>query len=282
MGNIKERGQYYIDSTKAELVGLGLDADNVIGTWVNSAESPEVAIKKNLKVLGALEKYRPRSTLVLTRTFGIRNFARYPEEILVAQFDQRLDVKRPYIVWVNPYHDSNGEFYRFGDQIQMLHTSLGNDVNLRFIECGSRPSFLQRLDRIRRRFNKAMGGVIGGHGTVNSIKFGVNEDLCTNDTFGPELQSLRDVFVDNTTLVLVSCSTGTEGGLAQHLSRALDVKVVAPKYVTSLDEIYLVTTEGRIDFSVRFLHDTISQYRRNGIRLRGDKGVYISGRLQAA
>lgn len=271
-----------------EVARLGIDdVDEAIVAWGVSARSLEAAVRFNLKTLRAMGDCKPSAATVLAKEYGILNFGRYPEEALIDQFERRFD-NCPYVVWVNPYFDSNGAFYKFGDKlthpIEVLHKKLRKiGFNLRFIEYGDRKSFIRRFHDITERFGPAAAGVLGGHGnrTTLALHYGEDKYFDISDLQKPRDRNLKNFLVENPTIILLSCFSGTEGGIGQHLSEALDAKVIAPRYSTSLDRIWpVVLNDGRLDLQVQYTHDTTM--RNNDYPLRGEKNIYIFGQLQVA
>lgn len=280
---MKER--VYIES---ELARLGIvDVNEAIQAWAVSARSLEAAASFNLKTLRAMRVRKPSAATVLAEEYGILNFGRYPEAALLDQFEGRSD-RHPYVIWAYPYFDANGAFYKFGDQmvrpVEILHKKLREmKCNLRFFEYGDEKSFVKRLNFIREKYGPALAGVLGGHGSESTLalRYGEDKYFTISDLQGLQDVCLRDSLVNNPTVVLLSCFAGLEGGIGQHLSAFLDAKVVAPKYRTSLDQIWPIASKnGKLDLGVQFTHDTT--LKNNDYPLRGDKVIYISGQLQAA
>ena len=199
-----------------------------------------------------LEGFAPGSSRALHRQFGIVNFARYPLELLQEQFENREREDLPYGILLYPYADWNSSFYSDEPILEKFHTSLKGAYQLRVLEASDKREIARHLIDLNRAYHEPSGGqpiafaVIGGHGSEEQIQFGgsgPSQRLHIQDLTGVGIGRARNFFAEHPTIVLVSCSVGIQGGIAQELSRTLHSKVIAPDNNTKLEELTFQNNE---------------------------------------
>ena len=239
--------------TYARLRQKGIDVNgDIVSTWKRcSPPTPEArleTIRKNLERMADLEKERPGCVRVLREEFGIENFARYPKELLVDQYDTKDDQSLPYGIVINPKADNNGAFAgkEDGGAIGTVWGTLQGKYRLRVFEAGSKFGIAKILLQTEQRYQKHGGekisfALIGGHGEPDHIEFGggMNEEILTATDLGGSAaaRTKNRFFKENPTLVLSSCSTGKEGGIGQKLSEVLGARVIGPDVPTPLPSV---------------------------------------------
>lgn len=229
-------------------------------------------IEENILSMYELETKEPGSVELLARKFGIANFSRYPEEMLLAQYRSIDDKERPYGIIIYPYADHNGAFYRNKDAFRGLHSQLYYTHNIRIAECESRQQIartLIKLDSAYGDMQKISFAIIGGHGAEDMIQFGDGDKkryfIHVDDLAGKGLQRTTKFFAKQPTIMLVSCSTGTESGIGQLLSKTLNARVIAPELPTNLKSIgAIVNQNGTLDFDVKYLDEDVERQYQAG------------------
>lgn len=245
----------------------------MVETWKKCCDKKDrtFLIHKNLEALASLERAREGCVKVLQQEFGIDNFARYSEEMLLDQYDTRDDSSIPYGIVLNPKSDYNGAFNRkqiTEDSLVGMHRELKGHYYLRIYEAGSRIDVARTLIKIKQRYIEKGGGkiayaLIGGHGSKDTIAFGDGEaEIRTRDLSGRGAgRTGSDFFEPNATVILRSCSTGVEGGIGQRMSEVLQVKVIAPETPTNIDEIKVsYSKDGKPQFVVHYNEDVAKTY----------------------
>ncbi len=255
--------------------------------------------EENLEAAQALESTLPGSADKLFKEYGIANFNRYDQKMLLRQIENE-SVDKPYGVVALPESDWNGAF----GYLQKSLSNMGQQLNaggyeVRFIEVGTQYEMAKRLARLNNKYNKPENGnrigflVLGGHGTRETIALsdqeahpippplpGDYEDYqkqfdeweIANKGIGarrPQIlmadleegggkgirRAAEDWFEEESTVVLVSCSTGTEGGIAQKISKELAFETVAPKQPTNVESITVNFNEkGKPEFEVNYFN----------------------------
>ena len=136
-----------------------------------------------------------------------------------------------------------------------LYKQLEPGYTLRVLEADSKFDIGRKLVNLRRRYpqHKISFAVIGGHGTKDSIKFGGNDEkhsLYVEDFIGKG--RIREFFEENPSIVLISCSTGVEGGIGQELSQVMGANVLAPKTPTNIHTLRSEVKDSRISLKAEF------------------------------
>jgi hypothetical protein len=108
--------------------------------------------------------------------------------------------------------------------------------------------------------NKITYLILGAHGWERSIG-----DIAYFDLDGKGALRVKDFFVDNPEIILVSCSTGAEKGMAQKLSENYNATVHAPSIPTSLKNISVDFNEiNKPHFKVEFRENNINKTYSSG------------------
>lgn len=222
----------YIDGKFKSLEQTGLDFKQLADAWNDSGSFEECAIKNMLSIID-LEGERPGIAKTLYSKFHIKDFARYPKSLLVKQFDQIGDVKKPYGILLFPQHDWNGTFYNQKETYEDLSHQLGEDYNLRVYEVGGALSAVHVLNQARKEYGKVSFAFVGGHGEPNLIEFGSADSgrgiISIGDIRRPGAKAMLEAFGKNATIVLSSCSTGAREGIGQEISKQLGIEVIGPE-----------------------------------------------------
>jgi hypothetical protein len=278
---------YGRDLLKAVLQKYGFDPEEILGTWQGSYTTygPEPQIRRNMDKVFSLEDQRQGISRFLYKEFGIRNFERYPESLVVAEYDEFEGGENPYGILLEATHDWNGAFSAWsqGEILERLFEQIGERYALRIAEAKSKQDIARLLIRLKRKYgdhHKISFAFIGGHGSESSILFGGpyrRNTLFLEDLTGKGVARTGDFFEPHPTIVLVSCSTGAEGGIGQELSRVLGAKVIAPQVPTNLKNINAALTEDGIDFDIEYDKTPTagSDQESAGVYSRGEKAERV-------
>src|SRR5258708_7356774 len=253
------------------LVKLELDPEKCLNSWLQSTRERRLTIARNLSELFKLEEESPTAAAYLAKEFGVLDFARYPRELLKDQFDQRNDKSKPYGIVIFPRADHNGAFYHdthvFGNVVKQL----GDRYYLRVAEAETKIDVVRRLSTFKKNYVPATFAFIGGHGEPDLIQFGSlggegRYGLRSEDLIGRGSERSRQFFVDNPTIILVSCSTVTKKGSAQKLSERLAATIISPETPTSMSKVDISFSNNRPVFKVSY-HDISEKQYEKGIKI---------------
>lgn len=263
-----------------------LPPNEMLSAWVASGpllSSPEY-VRENIDQMRVLESASPGICKFLFDEFGIADFARYPEKMLLQQREQFEDRTKPYGVIIYPRNDWNGAFYHGWSSFLKLHNQLGGDFYLRVVECESKIDIARALIKLDRRYNPADGSghkislaIIGGHGTQNNILFGgskARHKLRAEDFIGKGVRRASKFFKSGATFILASCSTGIDKGIAQELSKKFGARVIAPREPVPVSMHFLANKQqdGTWEFDAAF-YDIRTQKKNRGLRAEYNMGT---------
>lgn len=254
---------------------FGLKSDMVLPYNINKHKPPDFeSVVKSLEVMEKIEKQRPGGVKFLNDNFGIKEFLRYPPEVLIAQIDEQ-EINQPYGILVYPRDDHNDAFDADERVIKKIFDQTRNKHGLKIFEAGGKFSLAKMLIKLNKTYgnkNKIAYMLLGGHGTEYKITLGEAlklGKLNSDDLYGRATKKIKDFFVENPTIILESCSTGAEGGIGQQLSKEFEANVIAPKKPTSLKTIQVdYSKKGAPLFSVEYVG-----YRDDDIMVEYKSGI---------
>lgn len=243
----------------------GLPADKVLGSWLSGeswlrkdAEVSPPAIHENILIMQQLEEARKGAVGFLYQNFGIRNFNRYPPELLIKQVDEYQKLDKPYGILVEPTVDHNGSFLEETELLEKLSAQLGDDYALRIMECGGKWDVVSKLLLLNGVYGdrrKISFAIIAGHGNGRSITLGgydLRQHLHIDQLASGKAKDIRDIFVENPVFVLFSCFAGIKKGIGQEASKELGATVIASDESTSPKSINVRKENGKIGFEVEY------------------------------
>lgn len=252
--------------------GYGLDPEDLVKAWnLNSSDRKKLnkvkvgmsyIYRENLRVLRSLEQKHPGSAAVLGEKFGIKNFGRYPPELLVDQFEGLSDIETPYGLAIFPYADHNGSFSNLDRELRDLFMQTRGHHRIRVIETGGKMGIARRLISLDKQYgsrNKISFALIAGHANPDSIHFGEgsNTAIRAEDLLGRGFQQTSKFFDEKPTLIISGCRVGVIGGIAQKLSRTFGTEVIAPDdFSSGISSIKVTYENGRPSFKVKFSRAT--------------------------
>lgn len=262
-----------------------VNSEKMIENWrqawpIKGYEEGE-ALGRNLLSLYELECERPGIGKVLFEQFGISDFARYPQELLVAQYDEgNKKDDLPYGIIINPINDNNGSdsgaFYGNVETFQKLHSQIKGRYRIRVWEIKNLVELVHAVNDSRHRYGPISFAIIGGHGTAETIQFGEEKSILKpalgfgilrkKDIDREGASAVRVAFTKNPTIILNSCTTGALGGIGQEISK-MGAKVIAPSQPISIMNIEpSIGLSGKIDFRVEYRENSLSpQVYKEGI-----------------
>ena len=237
---------------------FSIDQYGLIEAWRQSnLENQNEIILDNIKKIIILEKSEPGITQWLIRERNIKSFARYSSILLIAQETQSEDKTTPYGVIIVAREDYNGAFSDLTYE-DNLFSGLEHHLT-RIIEVDNNIDAADRLLRMVKKYGKSSFLVIHAHGTAESLLWEETEQ----DNQGVfELEDLKKglgiqrigkkITYPNAPVLFISCSTGEEQGVAQHVADYWEVNTTAPNEVTGgyIESIH--ETANSIDFKVYY------------------------------
>ncbi len=254
---------------------VGVDSQKMLEAWKSSMSKGggdqhlrARLMKENIKMIEEIEKSRPGAISVLNKEFGINDFARYPKELLISQFDHRDDNDLPYGIIMFPREDWVGNGYNNSEIQRSLFEQIKDKYYFRVIECGSKLDIAKKLLALDKRYssnNKISFAYIMAHGNKDVMEFGGQElgrgRLLKNaDMEGRGVKRIGDFFSKDATLIISSCLTGLSDGIGKRIAQSLNVGVIAPEESTSMNRIEANIKNDKLVFDVRYRNGNAKYY----------------------
>lgn len=204
---------------------------------------------RNIEAMAAIELIEPGAVKALTEAFGIRNFVRYPTRTMINQYRNKDNKDLEYGVYIMPQTDHNGAFHPSNGHSHLIDSferSLAQiDAGMRIYEVDSVRGAARAVLEARHKYEKQLHfAVVGGHGTPNTLEFN-SADILEGYMrkmpirYIPDRPANRmvDIFTNDATIILDSCSTGQIDGLAEELNDFLCAESYAPRTPSKLESI---------------------------------------------
>lgn len=238
--------------------------DHLISEWQygGGTESymPE-AFARNIETLESIEKERPGIAKFLIEKFGIYNFGRYPESLLIKQYDEYENTEKPYGIVIFAEDDHNAAYFEDKDELEEMANDLKGEYLVRIMEAGSKEELLRLLTRMRLKYgqsHKISFAVVGAHGNKKVITLG-NVDRWDREISIRNILRYEgrkyELFEKDATIILVSCQSGKKQGIGSKMSKVLNRTVIAPGDNSGLESIKPIFGKaGKLNFKVKYTH----------------------------
>jgi hypothetical protein len=241
----------------------------------------------NLKLIAELEKERKGICKVLTDKeeygFDLINFARYPKQMLIDQYDFRDDTDSEYVHLATSAVDGLGTMWRYRHGISRLYETAAaleekSRVRVRAYEVSSKFGLGRAWVKAARKYGPMSGRVVIAHGSHEGIGLGkVTEatsdpahlrfsldnspaEVLTKYDFdesrllahkneagernGPATRTLKRLSVPGCETIVISCETGATGGVVERISRVYNQEAItAPSVPAGLQSVEVSRTK---------------------------------------
>lgn len=158
---------------------FGLDYDELRSRWAEADGGFELTyIQDNIAAIIHLEQQRPGISQVLSGPeFGILNFARWPEEMLLAQYDQRDETGREYGLVTAATADRRGMMvFRHGMLTEFYRRINGLGGTVRIYEVDDVEELSTAQAKSTRRYGPAAFSIVVGFDDADGISFNNDYD----------------------------------------------------------------------------------------------------------
>lgn len=262
------------------------EISDLIQSWlsIEDDDGTDWYIAKNLSNIRSLEDFEKNSSKYLYNTFGIRGFGRYRMHELKKQYEKRDDMG-PYGLYCQAVMDWNGSFSQSNQSEELREQIEENSFLIRIIEVKGKIDLAKRLLSLRDKYQQKIKFMyLHAHGNTDVIGLGDREGndrkFLQEDLKGKGVQRVKELFEDDAELVLSSCLTGVEGGLAEEMSNTYKVKVIAsdkptegaPSYVEVKKNAAGSNLEFKIIFKTMDLDNEKDSQRKKGTVIYHPKG----------
>ena len=192
-------------------------------------------LQENISIIEELESTLPGACGRLSRDYGIRNFSRYPQRILLEQLEGENDTETPYGLALYSQNDWNNALNSTShlDLEELDEETKKVGLRMRIIECIGLVDAAKRLISLDRRYGeyqKIQFAVVAAHGGENGFELG-SQSLEVETLPENALKKIAGFFTENPTVILNACSTGKEeSGIANTLAQVTNAEVIATGY----------------------------------------------------
>jgi hypothetical protein len=262
---------------------INLDCSSIQFQNLKFETEPDVLLK-NIRSIYQLENERPGITKTLFEEFGIMHFTRYPERILIDQYDEFIKQKNeiiknksPYGIVINPQFDRYGVFADEKEMYESLYKQLEqNKYRLRIYEVNTIKEFTRTFYKSHRNWGKISFAMLGGHGGENSLTFSDNpEEKLYQDYIKEKIaKTIRLTFTEYPVIILNSCVGGRLGAIGQEISKLNTTVIASPETIMAIRQIIAKFFPNRIDFNIDYINkkgDIVdAQTFQNGYLLKKD------------
>ncbi|MEI6863882.1 MAG: hypothetical protein WCK46_00710 [Candidatus Adlerbacteria bacterium] len=254
--------------------------DMSIADFCGSVDSPllkEFRIGSLIESCKELEEELPGSVKRLIKDYGIKEFYRYPSKVLIKQL-QEEEIDQPYGVVVFPRSDHNGAFDMDVSQIGEVFEQTQGKHALKVFEIESTFQLGRDLVGLAKKYpnNKISFAILGGHGAEDLIVFSKSKKLLQQDFEGPGHTRAGSFFVEDPSIILFSCSTGKEGGIAQKMSETFGARVIGPDIPTSPEAVSVTYQAEKPVFSVKY-RSPDEEHKANPRTMSYSGGTLVEG-----
>ena len=250
-----------------ELHAYGLTFADIERAWdmyPASGTSSFQNVPENLNKMQKIEEERPGIVKALYSDFGIKEFRRYPVEVLIKQFDDK-DKDEPYGVVLFTNADHNQSFDLRSEVIKSLFNQTSeHGIGMRVTEFDSRYEIMKRFAMLNDKYgekNKMSYLFLGAHGEEDSFGVSYTQGVNKKDIDGGGTKRLKDFFIKNPEIIMASCSTGAENGIGQKISENFEATVHAPNKPTNVKAIDVNFGEdNKPHFKITYADDVLRTY----------------------
>jgi hypothetical protein len=246
----------------------GLDP-NIARTWRGNGK---YSLDDNLYAIERLEAIGEHGAEVLREAYGIREFHRYPIELLEQQLATHgQDVPYGLLFFSHSDSDKNNAMDEAGEVLRTLMQETNGKHVPRVVEVGSGTAMLRKLSYLRHTYKEKIAFLVNAmHGAPTEVELddkwfsGSQFQHITMEQINDSraLDQIKDMFVEDPPIIMCSCSTGGEGRFAQALSDRLGGHTVAPTVPAGLKSITATYDElGKIDLDAVFDIKATEHYR---------------------
>lgn len=251
------------------------EGDAVLQAWIDSAGVPVDVLASMRRI----ERAQPGAITTLMQNFGVANYHRYPESVLLKQVERQPKPKPNYGIIMGARADHNSALVGTKQAIEHLANQVADDCDLVVVEFGTMSELNERLKVVGAQQpptrQQAKFGLIMAHGNKDTIVGGRVRDggdaYVTVADVGTILRQARQqYFTPDATWIISACETGQPGGIGEVIADDLDIATIAPPFQAGVEEITVSRSEsGAYDFRVRYrdqgLFDRVNRFPRKGV-----------------
>lgn len=182
--------------------------------------SKEIRLRPNVS---SLEASRPGIDHFLSSEFNISNPDRYPERVLMAQYDERNLKDHPFGVAI-----FSKDVYKDPGQIGEIFDAVHPVFGMKIWEIDGKKDLVHAMNTWRKKYGQASFGLIKTHGNEGGLSIG--RDYLTVEDFEAKSGLAKKAFIENPKIVIIACSAGVPGGVGETFFSKMGGIVYSPPF----------------------------------------------------
>ncbi len=234
-------------------------------------ESYDMATK-SFEAMDELEIIQPGSVKKLNENFGIKNFQRYPKEILLNQLAV-IDQNKEVGLLLFAAGDGIGSFDNQQELWTKVFRNKKEDLNFRIVECSSSDAMEQQLARVQQDFQKKVSlTVLSAHSEASGFYLGEDPaegSFVKQEDIGTLAPRMKELLSNDSQLIANACSSGAMDGWVKDFSKEARIKAVGPDRPAAIEDVDFV---GKDIVPKYYDNDIYSSYHNGFLLSKQKKG----------
>jgi hypothetical protein len=200
----------------------------------------QCALESDIDTMKILKKRKQELFVNIRDKQGIRSFGRYPLDLLLHQEtfykDNYNEAEYQKGIIIYPYSDHNIAFHFSANVLEEIISKKRPNTTVKIYESGSALGVAKIIIKEGSR-KKIQFGIIGGHGSKNSIQMKKDNRITVSHLNIKSIGSLSRLFEGDASVLFESCCTGVPKGIAEEASVKLGIQSVGPDDNAAIKEI---------------------------------------------
>ncbi len=230
---------------KARAEGKDWDAIFAHSTEFINGESWDMATEA-FEAMDKLETKAPGSVKRLHENYGITNFQRYPEELLLNQLKE-IDQNKDTGLLIFATSDWSGSFDTQSTLWEKLYQKHRDHLNFRIVECPTSMSLARTIAQTKTDFEKKVSlVVISAHSEAEGFYLGNEsspDSKINKETVAQLAPQMQELFSVNAQVIANACSSGALNGWVKDLSKGAKIKALGPNQPASIEDFDFMNEE---------------------------------------
>ncbi len=226
---------------------IGAPAERLFASWRTTTDA-DIVMTELLRFIQVWQWYGREKTLSLIKDWGLTSFQSIPTVLLNSQtfFSENGDVGKGIIVFMMPFSDYNGALRGIGPVLENLYYDVSKTHNIVLAQVKHRYEILRYLSRVRKKYGSEANNhqadyiILAVHGNVDKMSFGDGGkdtiDINLLNDFG-RTDSADSILKTDGEIILISCSTGAENGIAEVITNKYNRTTHSPAKPTNIDDL---------------------------------------------
>ncbi len=243
-----------------------IDSPSFLKYWEETGLPFKKIAKRNFEQMQRLEEKQPGICKALNEEFNIYNFYKFPETVLLRQYDFLNKAGVPYGIVLaavrdisssepkSDNHKDGFNNYQWQNLLQDISQQLGSDAVLRIFECGNIQDVKRALKLCVEKYSKTSKcdfAIISGHSSSEEIQLGEdngNKENSLSFDNSSFLSGFKNTFSENAVVILDACSAVAKGNsVGGSIAEYLNLRVVGIEDEGSLRSVRVLKRKNKLE-----------------------------------